>query len=68
MKTEQNAVGNVLVSKIILATTLVQVSALNDQVYHSVFICIQIAYRLARLHGVTEDTRDDKELIWRTKG
>ena len=32
--------------------TLAQVSALNDQVYHSVFICIQIAYRSARLHGV----------------
>ena len=49
-------------------TTLVQVSALNDQVYHSVFICIQIAYRSARLHGVTEDTKDDKELIWRARG
>ena len=49
------------------STTLVQVSALNDQVYHSVFICIQIAYRSARLHGVTEDTKDDKELIRRTK-
>ena len=47
--------------------TLAQVAALNDQVYHSVFICIQIAYRSARLHGVTEDTKDDKELIRRTK-
>ena len=44
--------------------TFVKVLALTDQVYHSVFICIQIAYRSARLHGVTEDTKDDKELIW----
>ena len=50
------------------STTLVQVSALNDQDYHSVFICIQIAYISARLHGVMEDTKDDNELNWRTKG